>query len=49
MALFFCSGYDFILLPNDGQSGKLASFWYSPKARVTSGGGFRLESCRLNW
>ncbi len=25
----------------------LASFWCAPKARVTSGGGFRPESCRL--
>ena len=28
---------------------KLGSFWCAPKARVTSGGGFRPESCRLIW
>ena len=25
------------------------AFWCAPKARVTSGGGFRPESCRLIW
>ena len=28
---------------------ELGSFWCAPKARVTSGGGFRPESCRLIW
>jgi hypothetical protein len=28
---------------------ELASFWCAPKARVTSGGGFRPENCRLIW
>jgi hypothetical protein len=28
---------------------ELGLFWCAPKARVTSGGGFRPESCRLIW
>jgi hypothetical protein len=32
-----------------GLASQLVSFGCAPKARVTSGGGFRPESCRLIW